>query len=268
VGDKPLDGRDLTSLLMKQATEWPDRTIFSTWAGKVSARTQTHRLDADGNLYDMVKDPGQRMPVNVLQPGLAESLKHQVLDWQKEMFGKVDPKLFAKGKKKSGGGANAVDARPLTVGYKEFPITLLPARDGEPRGGVKRSSNAPNCSYFVNWKTKDDSMVWLLDVHTAGRYEVSIDYTCPIADAGSTIELAFQDSRLSGKVEPGWDPPLYTNQDTLPRPDGESQMKDFRTLKLGEMHLKAGVAPLTLRATDIPGSSVMDVRRITLTLLN
>jgi hypothetical protein len=44
-------------------------------------------------------------------------------------------------------------------------------------------------------------------------------------------------------------------------------MKEFRTLKLGEMTLPAGQGPLTLRALDIPGSSVMDVRRVTLTLL-
>jgi hypothetical protein len=110
-------------------------------------------------------------------------------------------------------------------------------------------------------------MVWLLDVHTTGRYEVSIDYTCPVPDAGSTLEFSFQDSTLAGKVTPGWNPPLYTNQDTLPRPDGESQMKDFRTLNLGEIQLTKGVVPLTLRATEIPGQSVMDVRRITLTLL-
>jgi len=76
---------------------------------------------------------------------------------------------------------------------------------------VKRSSGAPNCCIVVNWTSKDDSMVWLLDVHTTGRYDISIDYTCPMADAGSTIELSFQDSRLSSKVQPGWDPPLYTN---------------------------------------------------------
>ena len=110
-------------------------------------------------------------------------------------------------------------------------------------------------------------MVWLLDVHTAGRYDVTIDYTCKVPDAGSTIELRFMDAHLSGKVEPGWDPPLYTNQDTLPRPDGESQMKEFHTMSLGEIDLPAGVGPLTLRALDIPGKSVMDVRRITLTLL-
>lgn len=264
VGDKPLDGRDLTAALMNKDAEWPEHRHFSTWAGKVSVRTQTHRLDNDGNLYDMIADPGQTTPVNKEQPTLAAELTAAVKAWRKEMFGATP--VPAKGDKKKGGG-NAVDPRPVTVGYREFPITMLPARDGEPLGGVKRSSNAPNCSYFVDWTSKEGSMVWLLDVHTAGRYDVSIDYTCKEADAGSTIELSFQDARLSGKVAPGWDPPLNTNQDTLPRPPAESQMKEFRTLQLGEVSLPAGIGPLTLRALEIPGASVMDVRRVTLTLL-
>ena len=32
-------------------------------------------------------------------------------------------------------------------------------------------------------------MVWKLEVHTSGRYEVVIDYTCPEQDAGSLVEL-------------------------------------------------------------------------------
>ena len=160
-----------------------------------------------------------------------------------------------------------VDPRPIPIGYREFPITILPARDGEPSGNVKRSSGAPNCSYFVNWTEKADSMVWLLDVHSAGLYQVAIDYTCKIQDAGATVALSFQGAELKGKVSLGWDPPLYTNQDTLPRPDGESQMKDFNRLDLGEMRLQVGRGELMLRAIDIPGMSVMDVRRVTLTLL-
>jgi hypothetical protein len=144
---------------------------------------------------------------------------------------------------------------------------MLPARDGEPRGRIRRSSGAPNCSYFVNWTSQDDAIAWLLDVHTSGRYAVTIDYTCPLADAGSTVELRLGDDTLTGKVQPGWDPPLYANQDTLPRPPAESQMKEFRTLELGEMTLAAGKGELTLRALHIPGQSVMDLRRVTLTLL-
>jgi hypothetical protein len=67
-------------------------------------------------------------------------------------------------------------------------------------------------------------------------------------------------------VAPGWDPPLYTNQDTLPRPPGESQMKEFRPLALGSMRLEKGRGELTLRALEIPGAYVMDVRRVNLTL--
>jgi hypothetical protein len=204
----------------------------------------------------MIADPGQSMPIN--DPALATRMGEAVAAWRQEMFGTPRP---------APRDGNAVDPRLIPVGYREFPIAMLPARDGEPRGNVKRSSGAPNCSYFVNWTGKEDSMVWLLEVVTAGRYEVSIDYTCPMSDAGATVELSFQDSRLTGKVAPGWDPPLYTNQDTLPRPRAESPMKEFRALRLGEITLARGEGPLTLRALDIPGQSVMDVRRVTLTLL-
>ena len=271
VGDKPLDGRDLSPLLLKQPTDWPDRMIFSTWVGRVSVRTQRHRLDDQGQLFDMLADPGQTTPITDREPEITSRLKTAVTAWRQDVFTKSrsDPavaKAKDKGQKKAAGG-NAVDPRPIPVGYREFPITMLPARDSEPRGGVRRSSAAPNCSYFVNWTSKEDSMVWLLDVHTTGRYEVVIDYTCPEPDVGSLIELSCRDSRLVGRVTPCWNPPLYTNQDTLPRPHGESSMKEFRPLKLGEITLEKGQAPLTLRALEIPGQSVMDVRRVTLTLL-
>jgi hypothetical protein len=46
----------------------------------------------------------------------------------------------------------------------------------------------------------------------------------------------------------------------------ESQMKEFRPLRLGVIRLERGRGLLTLRALEIPGESVMDVRRVNLTL--
>ncbi len=271
VGDKPLDGRDLSPLLLRQKSEWTDRMIFSTWAGRVSVRTQQYRLDDQGQLFDMQSDPGQSSPITERESEIAARLKTAVAAWRTDVFAgtpSADPDSKTKGQeRKKAPGGNAVDPRPIPVGYREFPIAMLPARDGEPRGGVRRSSNAPNCSYFVNWTSQEDSMVWLLDVHTTGRYDVVIDYTCPEPDVGSVIELALRDSNLTGRVAPGWDPPLYTNQDTLPRPPAESSMKEFHALNLGEISLQKGQASLILRALEIPGKSVMDVRRVTLTLL-
>jgi hypothetical protein len=118
----------------------------------------------------------------------------------------------------------------------------------------------------VNWRTLEDAIVWDVEANTTGDYDAILYYTCPEADAGSTVELALGSHRITATIAPGWDPPLRTNQDTIPRPAAESQMKEFRPLSLGTIHLEKGRGQLRLRATSIPGKSVADVRLLTLTL--
>ena len=276
VGVKPLDGRDLSPLLLGGAGEWPDRMIFSLQNGAVSARNLGYRYDPAGALFDMVADPGQQHDLAAERPAVAAAFAAAVTAWRKDVLGAPRapspaadgaPKGKGKNKAKSEGAAGlAPDDRPYPVGYAEFPMTPLPARDGLPHGTIRRSASAPNSSYFVNWTSPDDTLTWDIEVATAGTYEVAIDYTCPLADAGSTLELSFRGEKLTGPVAPGWDPPLYTNQDTIPRNAAESRMKEFHLLDLGTMHLEKGRGLLTLRATQIPGKTVMDLRRLTLTL--
>ncbi len=265
VGDKPLDGRDLAPLLLQNHPVWPQRNIFSTWGRNVSVRTQTHRLDSQGQLYDMQADPGQTTPIQAQQPELAEGLSSDVRAWRREMFGDESPPPANAGGKRPRG--NAVDPRPISIGYREFPRTWLPARDASPRGSIQRSSSAPNSSYFVNWTSRDDAIEWQAEVVAAGKYAVEVLYTCPVDCVGSTIELRFQDKRLSGLVQPAWDPPLYTNQDTLPRPAAESRMKEFRPLSLGAIQLDQGRGVLSLHALNIPGREVMHLHSLSLTRL-
>lgn len=248
LGDtKPLDGKDLSPLLLGNTNGWPERMLFSHQRDRISVRTPQYRLDDRGALFNMLTDPGQTTDIADQKPELAARLAQAMAAWRAEVLAK--------------GG----DDRPYPVGYAAFPMTPLPARDGVPHGGVKRSANAPNCSYFVNWTAPGDSMTWDIEVQTAGDYEVVIDYTCPEADAGSTIELSFRSARLQGKVSPGWNPPLMDDQDRVPR-RGESYMKEFRPLNLGTVRLEKGRGLLTLRALEIPGKQVMDVRRVTVTL--
>lgn len=269
VGAKPLDGKDLSPLLKGDpAPAWTDRVIFNSFGPNVSARSQQYRLDNIGALFDMVADPGQKKNIAAEQPAVAARLAEAVSAWRKEVLGPAAV-LAEAGPKAKGKARNSIlppDDRPFTVGYREFPMTPLPARDGLAHGDIRRSAGAPNSSYFVNWKSPTDSITWDIEVHTTGEYDVTILYTCPEADAGATVELSFNGSRLSGKVAPGWNPPLYTNQDTIPRPLVESQMKEFRPLKLGTIKLASGRGQLTLRATEVPGRSVMDLRQLMLTL--
>ncbi len=271
VGDFPLDGRDLSRLIHGTEKSWPDRQLIAYQGGNVAVRTQNYRLDATRALFDMQADPAQKKNLADTKPEIAKSLAATVDNWKKEVFGQdTNPDEVAsdsKRKKKDSFLKLSNDDRPFPVGYSDFPWTPLPARDGVPHDGVKRSSGAPNCSYFVDWKSKEGYITWDIDVHETGTYDVMIEYTCPKGDAGSSIELSFKDSKLLGKVAPEWDPPLYTNQDTIPRPSAESKMKEFRPLKLGTIKLTAGRDLLSLRVIEMPGNSVMDLLSIHLTLL-
>ena len=185
------------------------------------------------------------------QPEVAARLSEAVAGWKREML---------PGLKK--------DDRPFPVGFREFPVTWLPARDGVPHGTIRRSASAPNCSFFTNWTGVDDRITWDVEVATTGRYEVVLYQTCAAGDAGSTVELSFSNGPfVRGKVSEAHDPPLQgAEHDRVPRV-GESYVKDFKPLRLGVLELRKGRGPLSLRATEVAGKRVVDLRAVVLTLL-
>jgi arylsulfatase A-like enzyme len=247
---KPLDGISLRPLLDGNAANWPERMIFSHWASKFSLRTQRYRLDNASHLFDMELDPGQTRDIAAENKELADRLSKALAQWKSEML----PLLKN-------------DTRPFPVGYKEYPLTPLPARDGVPHGNIRRSAGAPNCSFFTNWTDTRDSMTWDIEIATPGQYEALVCYTCPQTDVGSEIELSFNGSQIRASVSEANDPPLMGKEhDRVPR-KSESYVKDFKPLRLGVFDLKAGRGPLTLRATKVAGKQVMDVRAVTLRLV-
>jgi len=251
VGDKRRDGISLKPLLTADPSvaDWPDRMIFSHWRGKVSVRTQRYRLDAAGGLFDMQADPGQRRDIAREQPQVAARLSKAVETWKRELLPALER-----------------DDRPYPVGYPQFPRTELPARDGVAHGSIQRSASAPNCSYFKNWTSIDDAITWDIEVVTAGDYEATIHYTCPQPDVGSAIELSCHGRRLEAQVLEAHDPPpVGAEHDRVPR-RGESYVKDFKPLRLGSIRLEPCRDTLTLRALNVPGRQVMEVRMLELTL--
>jgi arylsulfatase A-like enzyme len=247
-----LDGVSLKPLLFDAHAPWPERLIFSEWGGKVSVRSQRHRLDAQKQLFDLTEDPGQTVAVTDKFPDEATRLGGAVERWKTEVLG-------TKGK---------TEDRPYTVGYTDFPRTSLPARDGIPHGKVQRSAKAPNSSYFKNWTASEDKMTWEIEVATTGKYEAVVEYTCPAADLGSTIELSFNGSKVSALVSEANDPPESgAENDRVSRLGKESYAKDFHPMRFGVIELQAGRGQLTLQAPRVVGKQVMEVKEVTLTLV-
>jgi len=246
---KPLDGVSLAPLLRGQVAEHDrERLIFSHWNDRVSVRSQSHRLDADGRLYNLVQDPGQSRDLSRNDPKTAARLARAVEAWKADVLA----------------GIKAPDDRPFPAGYSEWPIAVLPARDGTPHGEVHRSARAPNCSFFTNWTSPADSMTWDIEIHESGQYEAAIYYTCPKMDIGSEIELNFGKTRLQTKVADPHDPPLRGNEHDRASRGAESLVKDFKRMSLGRAVIEAGRGPLTLRALSVAGRQVADVRAVEL----
>jgi arylsulfatase A-like enzyme len=251
VGTRPLDGVSFAASLRGEKREPSDRVLVQHWNNKVSVRSQKYRLDTAGKLYDLDADPGQTTDITAKQPQVAKRLKAAAATWRKDVLAGIAGK----------------DDRPFTVGYPQFPVTRLPARDGVPHGTVTRSARAPNCSYFTHWTRPDDRITWDVEVATAGRYRVEVLYTCAKENLGTTIEFRLGDARLTRRVDVAHDPAPYgDNHDRAPRV-GESLMKDFKPLSLGEATLSRGRRSLILRAPEIPGKQAIEVRGVTLTLL-
>lgn len=249
--DRTLDGVSQAAWLKGERRDTPDRMIFSHWNNKVSVRTQTHRLDADGKLFDMVADPGQHRDVRTEQPELAARLSTAVADWRKTVLAELKR-----------------EDRPYTVGYRQFPLTNLPARDGVPHGNVKRSAGAPNCSYFTNWKTADDRITWDIAVAEAGKFDVVVYYAVAAENVGATIELSVGDRRLVAKLETPNDPPALGAEHDRASRGSESFVKDFKPWTMGRLELPAGRGTLSLRALEVPGREVMEVRQVQLNRLD
>jgi hypothetical protein len=263
VGDKPLDGMDLSPWLLGRAHGGIERRIFSHWAGRVSVRTPQYRLDDRGALFDLGADPGQQTDLTAERPAVAAELRKAVATWRLEMFGSTTANAGAQVATAKDPRVANPDQRPIPVGFPGHARTVLPAGEGRTEGGVRRSNRFPNCTYFTHWTSRDDAMIWDLEVHQSGNYEVALEYACPAADAGSVVELGFRDARLSGRITPAWDPPLLDHQDRVPRQ--ESYMKEFREIRLGSLPLERGSGRLTLRATEIARSQVAEIFQLVLT---
>ncbi len=245
-GQKPLDGLSVKPLLMKKNADWSDRIIYNYWGEKTSLRNQKFRLDFRNKLYDMETDPGQYNDVSEKYPEVYSKLISAKEKWENEVLSELDKNV----------------QRPFPIGHPSVKATQLPARDAVGHGNINRSNRHPNSTYFTNWIDTDDKISFNAEVLESGSYEVELFYTCPAKDIGSTVQLNFKDSKLEFQLNEAFDSPLKDDKDIYPRMEG--YVKEFHRKKVGTINLEKGEGLLTLQATDIPGSQVMDFRLLLL----
>jgi arylsulfatase A-like enzyme len=270
----PIDGISLRPLLESDdAADWPDRTLCThnpidetnKYPGAV--RTQRYRLVRqiegpaggssakanDGSarpwqLYDMEDDPGQQRDIAAEHPGLVRQLGERYEAWWADI------------------SREGLQRLPLPVGHAEHnPVELhAPQAYFDPPLHFASGPGFAN-DWLTGW-TDARAKVWFeIDVHTAGRYDVTIAYGCPTEDAGSQIAVSIGARTLVGHVPAAPAPEL-----PLPHREASGRARyrnrDWATLKLGSIDLLEGPTRLTLEPRAMPGTQVMDLKHVELNL--
>lgn len=241
------DGKSLKPLLLEENPKWEDRLIVNYWRKNTSIRSQQFRLDNEGKLFDIINDPGQNTDISTQKPEITRQLTEAKEKWEKEVLTELPEP----------------DTRTFPIGHPDYKFTQIPARDGVAHGNIQRSNRFPNCTFFTNWTSTTDSIVWEAEVLASGEFEVEIYYTCPPEDVGSVFELSFAGNKITGKITEAHNPPL-TGMENDRDLRQESYVKDFKPLKIGTVYLEKGKGNLVLKALKIPGSQVIDFRLLML----
>ena len=246
---KKLDGRSLKGLLIGTEHSKKDtRLIFSHWRNRVSVKTGKHRLDLKGSLFDLEKDPGQRVNVAKKMPKLAERLRKAVTKFKQDVVAGYD-----------------VDNRPFVIGHPDYPYTQIPARDASWTGAIKRSNKFPNCSYLSNWTSVQDRIYWEVEVPATGTFDVELQYATRKSDVGAVLELEFNGNRIRKMITQAHERPERGMENDRGDKRAESYVKDWKTINFGSIKLKKGKGELNLNALKIPGAAAIDFRLLFLT---
>ncbi len=244
----PMDGVSLKPAIFNTAStkSIDERTLFSHWSGRTAARSQSYLYHSDGELYNLVNDPGQKSDIANERTELKDSLQKELQAWTMEM------------------GSEITDPHSIPIGHPEFSMTYLPARDAVASGAIQRSNRWPNDSFFRNWIHQEDQIQWSVNVLSEGWYAVDIWYGCAPENVGCEIELSCADSKLNWTVLRAHDAkPIgesYTRSELH-----ESIVKDFRLDGMGAVYLKKGNSILTLSSPKIKGTQSIEFRMLRLT---
>ena len=243
-----LDGMSLKRFLDSPSLLDDERTIFSYWNNRISARNNNYILDHENNLYDLVKDFSQYNPIEKDNNPHYQKLLNDKNEWLTKVVNPNKEKLTR---------------RPFTINYNTAKYTHLPARDAEINGDLKRSSIHANCSFIENWKNTNDYIFWEIDVLEDGINNIELYYTLEKESVGTEIALEFENQIIKKTIDEFHDPSLVGfEEDKIKRI--ESYTKDFKKIKIGTMSFKKGLSKLKLKTTKKVGKKSIDFRLLIL----
>ena len=244
-----MDGMSLVSLIYGehgQQNNKNNRVIFThqTIFGKNfitpgGVRTQQYRLVNNGNkyeLYDMYIDPSQRRDISIEEPEILEELIKTYESWYKDVTnqGKISP--------------------PVPIGFPGEDTVTAVAPDAVLKGGVKYNDRYGwDYNWIINWKEKNDSVIWPIQVYHSGMYDFNLLYTCDESNVGSEMQLSIGNKQIKNTISIAHSPKEMVLPNVVSKLSPKLK-ESWAKLFLGTMELDTGKYNVVLQALKIPGN--------------
>ena len=248
----PIDGKNLSPIILKNKNPF-DRSIYSRQGSYPlenrtgSVRTNQYRLVAsakDTVLFDLHNDPSQKEDVSKKQSEIRKELVTGYLNWERELVSQYQPET-------------TIDA-----GFTEEKSIILPVQDAILSGKVNYSSIHPNQSHTENWVQNGDSIYWKLNMKSAGKYGVELQYGCPATDIGSRFTFHSSTDSFLCVIDQPFESTVLPDMDYVVRAESVERIWDW--LSAGEIFLQQGEECLRLKLLEVENKNAGMIKSIRL----
>ncbi len=253
--DLALDGISLAPALLEDQVEFPKRNIFThvnfmtellPYPGAIRNQQYLLTLKQSGvELYDLQQDPEQQHQLQDSLVEVRERLEDSYQQWFQSVTADIDT------------------LRPTMVGGDNTANVLLTVQEATFTPGLEFfEGHGWANDWLVNWDSDGDSIQWLIEVKETCSYRIWMEYTVPEKDKGARVAVSAGAAQSTGIITKSFDPEYLPSPDRVPRV--EVYEKSWARLDLGEIPLHAGEQKLTLKALNVPGEQVCELRRLVL----
>jgi arylsulfatase A len=253
----PLDGFDISALLLEDDASIPERLFFTKKSSEFiipdgAARSDQYRFvieRGDTMLFDMIEDPAQKHDIAEKEKEITTSMAAAYDDWFKDVTENFKP-----------------DSE-IRIGFEEEVSAYLPAHEAGFSGDIHfMEGHGWAHDWLVNWGNDSDSVYWDVVVDQPTNFKLELRYSCPEANIGSMLSIRCGSSENHQKLMKAHDPAYLPSPDRIQRI--EVYEKEWASLDMGELKFNSGNQRIVLSAQTIANDMVGEIKGLKLTKVN
>ena len=247
-----IDGINFKSLLDGE-TEFKKRQLFAEWRGRKRVLSENYLL-INEELFDVSNDSNQTTDIREEFQKVYDSLSVAYNNWFKEVSIKNEKKLIA-------------------VGYKDFPITYLPAHEANlfPSFGFRKDRRHTGIAYhslygwahdWIDFWTKTTAYVtWDINIVEKGTFQIELKYALDTANRSTKLVLEIDNQKIIIDSLAPFEHGDFENFDRVKR-EQEAPETDWKTSIIGSLNLSKGIKKIKIAALEIPGKKSIELKEI------